>query len=76
MRSSTLKIHMRRHNGEKPFECSYCGKKFSESGNLKTHERTHTGERPYVCPVVECGKAFKTKGHLQDHLKSKQHISS
>jgi len=37
MRNSTLRIHMRRHTGERPFKCVKCGREFSESGNLKTH---------------------------------------
>ena len=39
------------HNGEKPYACSLCPKRFGRKSHVAPHERTHTGEKPYACSM-------------------------
>ncbi|XP_075158564.1 uncharacterized protein LOC142231804 [Haematobia irritans] len=67
-RNEYLKIHMRRHTGEKPYKCRFCEKGFPRSTDLKMHERYHIGLKPNLCNL--CGKGFHRPYNLTIHMRT------
>ena len=60
-----------RGRGRGRYVCDSCGIRCKKPSMLKKHIRTHSNFRPYTCKY--CNFAFKTKGNLTKHMKSKTH---
>lgn len=62
-----LKMHLKQHPKEKPFECSVCFKRFARKSSLSAHNRLHKStESDFQCTI--CGKRFTWKSNLSAHL--------
>lgn len=57
---------MRRHTGDKNFQCHICDRKFTDKCVLQRHMRTHSNVREFKC--TECSKEYKDKRVLQIHM--------
>ncbi|KAK3364218.1 hypothetical protein B0T25DRAFT_598097 [Lasiosphaeria hispida] len=77
-RNENLKIHMRKHQREKPYSCSVCGLRFARDYDRKRHEGLHSEEKRYICSgkledgrVWRCGKNFTRQDKLTEHYRAK-----
>ena len=67
--------HKKSHCGEyKEFECSECGKKFSEKKSQDQHLELHSDDLKGVCTL--CGKAFHWRSSLRVYMWVKHPLTS
>ncbi|XP_055301646.1 gastrula zinc finger protein XlCGF8.2DB-like [Sitodiplosis mosellana] len=64
---SKLKMHMRVHNGDRPFRCSFCSKRFTMRYILKAHSKVHTNPRPIKFQCFICVRHFIKEVEKKQH---------
>ncbi|XP_060648752.1 zinc finger protein 501 [Drosophila nasuta] len=64
--AASLAMHIRLHNGDRPFACDVCPKTFKTNGALVSHQKRHLKLVEYKCEY--CGKGFVESSNLRRHI--------
>jgi uncharacterized Zn-finger protein len=58
---------MRTHSGERPYQCKYCRKAFSDSSTLTKHMRVHSGGKILKIFSLMNNYFLLKKNHMNVH---------
>lgn len=62
---STLKLHVFKHTGERPFGCNHCEKQFMAKESLQHHMKVYVNKFLFHCSV--CFQGFDRKNEKMNH---------
>ena len=71
-KSSHLKVHQSRHNGERNFKCDICNRAFVTRSTLNAHIKTHGQDQAFQCS--DCSLTFTTLGSVKRHMAAHREI--
>ena len=67
--SSSLRTHMKLHQGQYNYNCPTCNKGFTSKSMLRGHMSWHTGIKEFRCPL--CSKEMRYQHEVKIHLRKK-----
>ncbi|XP_045148509.1 zinc finger protein 577 [Echinops telfairi] len=68
-----MNYHPKMYTGEKPHECSKCGKAFSQKAQLIRHQRIEKGEKIHECSGKTFMRRLQRTEHQRFHKGEKPH---